>query len=288
MTQNIVISGVGLWTPESGISNEELVFAYNAWAEKYNAEHAEAIADGLLQSKPASSAEFIEKASGIAHRYVFCKEGILDIERMRPAINERGDDELSQQAEMAVNAARIALNEANKKPEDIDAVVVSCAYTQRAYPAIAIEVQNELGIEGFAFDMLAACSAATFALQRAYEMVSAGTANCVLIINPELTSPQINYCDRDSHFIFGDVATAAVVEKAETSSSNHCYGIVSTKAKTKFSNNIRSNFGHICHATDAEPFSADKLFHQEGRKVFKEVCPMAAQHIAEHIYGVYH
>jgi beta-ketodecanoyl-[acyl-carrier-protein] synthase len=184
---------------------------------------------------------------------------------------------------MAVKAARIAMQEANKTAADIGAVIVSCAYSQRSYPAIAIEVQNELGIEGFGFDMLVACSAATFGLQRAYEMVAAGTAKCALVINPELTSPQVNYCDRDSHFIFGDVATATVVEKADTCTAEHSYDVLSTKAVTSFSNNIRSNFGYITHATDADPYSADKLFHQSGRKVFKEVCPMAAQHIADHI-----
>lgn len=283
MTQNIVISGAGLWNPEHTISNEELVASYNAWAEKYNNEHADAIATGTEVEKPLSSAEFIAKASGIKNRFAFSKEGILDIERMRPYFAERSDEDLSQQAEMAVNAARIAMAEANKTAKDIDAVIVSCAYTQRAYPAIAIEVQKELGVEGFAFDMLVACSAATFALQRAYEMVAAGTAKCVLAINPELTSPQVNYCDRDSHFIFGDVATATVIEDAATVSSDHSYDILSTKAVTTFSNNIRSNFGFTSRASDTEPYAADKLFHQEGRKVFKEVCPMAAKHIGEHI-----
>lgn len=283
MSDNIVISGGGLWNPEHAISNEELVKAYNAWAKKYNDEHSVAIESGVEQAKPYSSAEFIAKASGIKSRFAFCKNGILDIDRMRPNFEERGDDDLSQQAEMAVNAARIAMAEAKKTGKDIDAVIVSCAYTQRSYPAIAIEVQKELDIEGFGFDMLVACSAATFALQRAYEMVAAGTAKCVLAINPELTSPQVNYCDRDSHFIFGDVATATIVEKAETCTAEHSYQIISTKAVTHFSNNIRSNFGYTSHATDADPYSADKLFHQEGRKVFKEVCPMAAKHIGEHI-----
>lgn len=283
MSDNIVISGGGLWNPEHAISNEELVEAYNAWAKKYNDEHSAAIESGVEQAKPYSSAEFIAKASGIKSRFAFCKDGILDIDRMRPNFEERGDDDLSQQAEMAVNAARIAMAEAKKTGKEIDAVIVSCAYTQRSYPAIAIEVQKELGIGGFGFDMLVACSAATFALQRAYEMVAAGTAKCVLAINPELTSPQVNYCDRDSHFIFGDVATATIIEKAETCTAEHSYQIISTKAVTHFSNNIRSNFGYTSRATDVDPYSADKLFHQEGRKVFKEVCPMAAKHIVEHI-----
>jgi beta-ketodecanoyl-[acyl-carrier-protein] synthase len=283
MTKSVVISGTGLWTPEHSISNEELVGAYNAYATQYNASHQAAIAAGELAEKPLSSAEFIEKASGIRSRYAYIKEGILDINRMRPRIPARADDELSDQAEMAVHAAKKALAAANKQASDFDAVIVSCAYTQRSYPALAIEVQQALGIVGFGFDMLVACSAATFALHRAYEMIAAGTAKGVLVINPELTSPQVNYCDRDSHFIFGDVATALVVEAAETAQSDNVFEILSTKAVTAYSNNIRSNFGYVSRATDSDPFADDMLFHQEGRKVFKEVCPMAAEHIIEHL-----
>ena len=60
--QQIVISGVGLWTPPHQISNEELVVSYNAFAHRYNAEHQTAIDSGELAPKPHSSAEFIEKA----------------------------------------------------------------------------------------------------------------------------------------------------------------------------------------------------------------------------------
>ncbi len=283
MTKKIVISGSGLWKPPHVITNEELVESYNAYATKYNQENASDIESGKLTEKPLSSADFIEKASGIKARYAYIKDGILDVDRMRPRIPERREDELSHQAEIALNAARIAMSEAKKEAKDIDAVIVSCAYTERYYPAIAIEVQNELGIEGFGFDMLVACSAATFALQRAYEMVSAGTARAVLVINPELTSPQVNYCDRDSHFIFGDISTATIIETADSCQSEHSYEILGTKAVTLFSNNIRSNFGYITNSTDADPYGPDKFFHQEGRSVFKEVCPMAARHITDQL-----
>tara|TARA_R110000868_G_scaffold95382_4_gene262442 strand:+ start:2549 stop:3673 length:1125 start_codon:yes stop_codon:yes gene_type:complete len=283
MTTSVVISGSGLWTPPHSISNEELVTAYNAYAEQYNAANQAAIDSGSINAKPLSSAEFIEKASGIRSRYTYIKDGILDINRMRPNIPARADDELSDQAEMAIHAAKKALLAANKTAADIDVVIVSCAYTQRSYPALAIEVQDALGIKGFGFDMLVACSAATFALHRAYEMIAAGTAKGVLVINPELTSPQVNYCDRDSHFIFGDVATALVVEAAETANAPHVFEILSTKAVTSYSNNIRSNFGYVSRANDSNPFAEDMLFHQEGRKVFKEVCPMAVEHISDHL-----
>jgi beta-ketodecanoyl-[acyl-carrier-protein] synthase len=279
----VVISGSGLWNPPFHITNEELVEVLNQNADRHNNENAEAIESGTVTALAKSDAAFIEKASGIKQRYVFDKEGILDINRMKPNIPVRPDDQLSQQAEMAVAAAKRALKDANKSANEIDAVIVSCAYTQRAYPAIAIEVQNELGIKGFGFDMLVACSAATFALQRAYEMIRSGTAKAVLVINPELVTPQLNFADRDSHFIFGDVATAMVIEDQSSSKSDQNFEIMGTKSVTSYSNNIRSNFGHLARATDIDAFATTNLFRQEGRKVFKEVCPMAAEHITSHL-----
>lgn len=285
---SVVISGAGLWTPEEYVTNEELVEAYNGWATRYNEEHAEEIASGTLSEKPLSSAEFIEKASGIKQRFTYSKEGICDVNRMRPVIPERAPEALSHQAEMALHAAREAMAAANKSAEDIDMVIVSCAYTQRAYPAIAIEVQAELGIQGFGFDMLVACSAATFALHRAYDAIAAGSSKCALVINPELTTPQIDFCDRDGHFIFGDVATAMILEKSETADAPHVYEILGNRAVTQYSNNIRSDFGYLSYADDSDPFGEGKLFRQNGRKVFKEVCPMAAEHLAVQVEDTGH
>lgn len=285
-SEGIVISGSGLWTPPSVITNAELVASYNAYVEKFNAEHAEEIAAGTMEEKLTSSERFIEKASGIKSRFVYAREGILDVDRMRPKFPERKEEELSNQAEIAVCAAREAMSAAGKTAADVDAVIVACAYTQRAYPAIAIEVQNELGIEGFGFDMLLACSAATFGLHRAHDSLVAGSAKCVLAVNPELVTPQVNFRDRDSHFIFGDVSTAVIMERAETCTSANSFDVLSTKALTRYSINIRSNFGHMSYANDVDPFGWDKLFHQSGRKVFEEVSPVAAKHMSDHLAGL--
>ncbi len=261
----LVISGSGLWVPEQSISTKELVESYNAYAPKYNKKNGEAIALGELEEKYLSSERFIEKASGIKNRFVYSKKGILDIEKMTPVISERTENQLSHQAEIGINAAKKAIKSAKKTNTDIDAVIVACAYTQRAYPAISIEIQEALGIDGFAFDMLGACSAATFGLHRAYDAITSGSAKCVLIINPELVTPQVDYCNRDTHFIFGDVGAAVIIESAETCTSKNNFEILGTKAMTQFSSNIRSNFGHITRATGADPYGADKLFHQAGR-----------------------
>ncbi|MEZ9539919.1 beta-ketoacyl-ACP synthase III [Shewanella sp. 10N.286.51.B8] len=275
----VVISGSGLYTPPHSISNEELVTSLNRYVDQYNSQHASLIANGELNALAHSSAEFIEKASGIKQRYVMVKEGILEPDIMMPLIKDRPSTELSMQAEMGIAAANKALEQAKLLASDIDLVIVACAYTQRSYPAIAIEIQQAMGTKGFAYDMLVACSSATFAIVNAINAVQSGTASRVLVINPEICSPQVNYRDRDSHFIFGDVATAVVVEKANNAHTEFAFNVLSSKCVTDYSNNIRSNFGHMNRCDPLNANSSDKLFHQQGRKVFKELLPMIYQHL---------
>ena len=283
--KQVVISGTGLFTPPNSISNEELVVAFNAYAEKFNAEHADAIAAGDMTAIEGSSAAFIEKASGIKSRYVMEKTGILDPERMTARIAERSDDELSLQAEICVAAARQAMDRAGRSAADIDMVLVACSNLQRAYPAMAVEVQDALGIDGYGFDMNVACSSATFGIQQAVASVQSGQARAVLVLNPEITSGHLNFRDRDSHFIFGDACTAIIIEAADTARGAHQFEILETRLKTKFSNNIRNNFGFMNRFDEAGIGQPDKLFRQQGRKVFKEVCPMAAEMIRETVTG---
>ena len=279
--KQVVISGTGLFTPPHSISNEELVVAFNAYAEQFNADNATAIGAGELAPIETSSAGFIEKASGIKSRYVMEKEGILDPARMTARIAEREDEALSLQAEMCVAAARDALARAGRTASDIDMVLVACSNMQRAYPAMAVEVQEALGIDGYGFDMNVACSSATFGIQTAMAAVQSGQARAALVLNPEITSGHLNFRDRDSHFIFGDACTAIVIEGADAAVGEHQFEILESKLKTKFSNNIRNNFGFMNRFDESGVGKADKLFRQQGRKVFKEVCPMAAEMIKD-------
>ena len=281
-TPNPVISATGLFTPTDSISNEELVESYNAWAERFNAANAAAIEAGEVQALTPSSAEFIEKASGIKARYVLSKAPILDPDVMCPRIPERPDTELSVLAEIAVKAATQALQRAGRSAADVDAVLCACSNMQRAYPAIAIEVQAALGIQGFAFDMNVACSSATFGIQTAADYIRAGNAKSVLVVSPEITSGHLNWRDRDSHFIFGDVATAILVESQEIAPEAH-WEILGTRLKTEFSNNIRNNFGFLNRTAPEAANQPDKLFRQEGRKVFREVVPMVSDMIVAHM-----
>jgi beta-ketodecanoyl-[acyl-carrier-protein] synthase len=260
-----------------------LVASFNEFVRRHNTAHAQAIADGNVAALQESSTEFVTKASGIENRYVMDKTGILDPDIMCPRIAERANDKISILAEMAVTAARDALKASDRTAADIDGVLVACSNLQRAYPAIAVEVQDALGIDGFAFDMNVACSSATFGLQAAADMIAAGHARAILVCNPEICSGHLNFRDRDSHFIFGDVATAFVVEPAANSVGANAWEIVSTRLKTKFSNNIRNNFGFLNRAAPEGIGTVDKLFVQEGRKVFKEVVPMVSELIVAHL-----
>ncbi|WP_337188374.1 beta-ketoacyl-ACP synthase III [Phenylobacterium sp.] len=285
-----VIAATGLYTPPNSLSNAELVETFNAYVERFNAAHADAISAGEVEALAPSSVEFIEKASGIKSRFVIDKSGLVDPERMAPNIAERSDDQLSVLAEIAVEAARQAIARWGKDASRIDAVICAASNMQRAYPAMAIEVQQALGIEGFAFDMNVACSSATFGVKTAADFIGSGSARAVLMVNPEICSGHLNFRDRDSHFIFGDVATAVIVERAEDAPSSGEGGgwdILGTRLKTRFSNNIRNNFGFLnrCAPEGEGPEGggkADKLFVQEGRKVFREVVPMVAEMIVEH------
>ncbi|MBI1359153.1 MAG: beta-ketoacyl-ACP synthase III [Alphaproteobacteria bacterium] len=273
-----VISSSGLFTPSESISNAELVASLNAWTDNWNAEHADEIKAGTLEAKQHSSVEFIEKASGIKSRYVIDRVGVLDPKIMAPRIPERPNEQISLLAEIAVAAAREAMNRAGREPKDIGAVICAASNMQRAYPAMAVEVQDAIGAQGFAFDMNVACSSATFGIQTGADFVRAGHAKSVLMVNPEICSGHLNFTDRDSHFIFGDVATAVLIE-AEEIAPKGAWSILGTHLKTQFSNNIRNNFGFLNRTAPEGIGKADKLFVQEGRKVFKEVVPMVSQMI---------
>ncbi|TMV09805.1 beta-ketoacyl-ACP synthase III [Ruegeria sediminis] len=277
------ITGTGVFTPENVITNAELVVAFNAYADKQNALNAEAIAAGRMEPMQHSSEEFIVKASGIENRYVMDKAGVLNPDIMHPTLRQRSDDEPGIMTEMAVDACKKALEQAGRRPEDVDLVICAASNHERAYPAVAIEIQQALGITGFGFDMNVACSSATFGIQAAADMVRSGSVRAALVVNPEICSGHLEWRDRDCHFIFGDVATATLIERIEDARGPH-FEILSTRCATEFSNNIRNNNGFLRRSRpDGVADRRDMQFMQNGRKVFKEVLPMVSQHIADHM-----
>lgn len=286
------ITGTGLYIPPYSISNEELVESFNQYVDNYNSQYASEIEAGTREALEPSSAEFIEKVSGIKSRYVMEKSGILDPNVMTPLIPARKlGEELSVMAEMGVDALQQALNEAGIEASDLDGIIVACSNLPRAYPALAIEIQDAIGmVGGFAYDMNVACSAATFGIAQAVGSIKGGLGTKIAVVNVEITTAHLNWRNRDSHFIFGDVATASIIEASDTPKG---FEIIDSKLFTQFSTNIKNEYGFLDKgeylAAEAELYGdlqdpiSDKLFLQNGRKVFREVCPKVSELISEHL-----
>lgn len=288
----ICITATGLYTPPFSISNDELVASFNQYVDNYNAKNAAAIEAGEKTALAHSSAEFIEKVSGIKSRYVMEKDGILNPDIMTPVIPARKlGEELSLMAEMGLDAVNQALANAGLEGKDLDGIIVACSNFQRTYPAIAIEIQQAIGmVGGFGFDMNVACSAATFGIAQAVGFMKAGMAKRLAMINIEITSAHLNWRNRDSHFIFGDVATATIIEDLATPKG---YEVLDCELFTQFSVNIKNELGFLDRAEylaadkpmyhDINDPITDKLFSQEGRKVFREVCPAVSSLISQQL-----
>lgn len=283
---DVVISGTGLFVPPARLTNDDLVRSYNDHVDRFNAENADDIAAGKVTAKDYSSAEFIKKASGIEARHVIELDGVLDLDRMRshfPADGHGDMEDPSLQAKMAIAAASDALKAAGIEAGDIDQVICSAAVLQRYFPSIGIEVQHFMGTKGSAFDMVMGCSSATYGLINGINAIKTGAADRVLMINPEIFSSMVNYQDRDSHFIFGDIAVAVVLERADLATAKDQWKVLGTKAETKLSHNIRSNYGPLTRLEEGAQNRDDMFFVQHGRKVFKELLPLVTDFIGDQL-----
>lgn len=269
--KRVIISGIGVTIPPETISNEELVESFNAWVERENALR-QASGQELLQK---SSADFIHHASGIRQRHVHTRDGILDIDRMTLRIAVRDDDALSVQAEFGASAARAALADAGVAAETVDLVICASSHLERLYPSIGIEIQQEIGAKGAAFDLSLGCSSAASGLHAAFNLVRAGAHKRALVVTPELITGHLNFRDRQTHFIFGDAATALLIEAVDDDAVvPGRFEVLDTRNWTQFSNNIRTNFSYLNRAAtdDASVIATEGLLiKQQGNRVFKDV-----------------
>ena len=202
-----------------------------------------------MEALSHSSSEFIEKASGIKTMYLYDKHNCLDPNRMKPKTRPELPDNTSILAEMGIESAKKAIANAGITVDDIDGIILGTSHSARNYPAIAIEIQEALGINGYAYDMLVGCSSTTFAISNAFSDIASGLASTILVINPELTSPGNDFKIRDSHFIFGDACVATIVQ-GNLDNPKDAFQIRDRELVTKFSNNIRSDFSYMNRTDD--------------------------------------
>ncbi|BDT66219.1 3-oxoacyl-[acyl-carrier-protein] synthase 3 [Comamonadaceae bacterium OS-1] len=120
-------------------------------------------------------------------------------------------------SDLAVHAARQALEAAGVQAQDIDLIIVATSTPDMVFPSAACIVQNKLGIHGCpAFDVQAVCSGFVYALTVADAMVRTGTARKALVIGAEVFSRILDFSDRTTCVLFGDGAGAVVLEASDT------------------------------------------------------------------------
>lgn len=281
MSTRTVLTGSGAHVPPHSVSNEELCATYNVWASRENERNAAAIAAGEVEPLRESSPSYIDKVSGIRARRFVDASGVLDPDRMFPDLPDRPDDQLSLQAELAKGAALRALESAGRHGEEIDLLIVGSSSLQRPYPAIAIELQRELGVRGFAYDISVGCASATYAIQLASEAIRTGSARRALVCAPEIPSAYSNFRNRDSHFILGDAAGAVVVERLEDAQQG--FEILATTAFSSYSGAVRNNGGFLNRGDIGRRDDPDKLFYQDGPRVFRDIVRLVPRFLRDQL-----
>ncbi len=192
-----------------------------------------------------TSDEWIRQRTGIAQRHI------------------AADGELT--SDLAVAAARVALDRAGVAADDIDLIVLATSTPDNTFPAAAVTVQEKLGMTtGAAFDVQAVCSGFVYALTTTDAMIRAGQAKKALVIGSETFSRILDWTDRATCVLFGDGAGAVVLGAEEQPGTPDDRGLLTA--------HLRSDGRHKLHLyVDGGPSSTGTVGHVRmvGREVFK-------------------
>ncbi len=173
-------------------------------------------------------------------------------------------------SDLALAAARKALEAADVAPETIDLIVLATATPDQTFPATSVTVQAELGINsGFAFDLQAVCSGFVYAMTTADAYLRGGLAKRALVIGAETFSRILDWNDRTTCVLFGDGAGAIVLEAQQGEGAPSDRGILSC--------HLRSDGRHKEKLyVDGGPSSTQTVgvLKMEGREVFKHAVSM--------------
>lgn len=133
----------------------------------------------------------------------------------RTGIKERRIVKEDNVVTLAEKACRKALEDAGKKPEEVELIIIATCTLEEFFPCCACQVQARLGaVNAAAFDVNAACSGFLFALATANAYLSTGLYKNALVVGSEVLSRLVDYEDRGSCILFGDGAGAVFVEPA--------------------------------------------------------------------------
>lgn len=199
----------------------------------------------------------------------------------RTGIKERRKEENGATSDMAAKAALDLLNSKNILPEEIDVIIVATVTPDMFFPATACLVQDKIGAKNaWGFDLSAACSGFLFALQTGAGLIEGGTYKKVLVIGADKMSTIINYKDRNTCLLFGDGASAVLLEPTEDlnygvkDSILHCDGTGADYLYMK-------GGGSLNPPTHETVDLGYHTLYQDGKTVFKEAVKGMADISAE-------
>ena len=180
-------------------------------------------------------------------------------------------------SDMAVAAAREALERAGKTIEDIDLILVATTTPDYTFPATASIVQNKLGSShGMAFDIQAVCTGFVFAVATADNYLTSGMAKCALVIGSDCMSRILDWQDRSTCVLFADGAGAIVLEAVESPGEPDDRGVLASTLRTD------GRHWHKLYVDGGVSRSGTAGFiHMEGREVFKHAVTMISDVVVD-------
>lgn len=217
------ILGSGSALPELIVSNDDL-------------------AERLAKDGIETSDEWINSRTGISQRYIA--------------------SESETTSSLATKAAKLALEDSNINPEEIDLIVLGTSTPDFIFPSTACLIQANLGIEhGAAFDVQAVCSGFLYALTVADNFIKTGSSKTALVIGADTLTKILDWKDRRTCVLFGDGAGAVVLKASDEP------GIIATQLNAMGSlNNILNTPGNIRHGE----IVGDPFLRMDGQAVFKQ------------------
>lgn len=181
-------------------------------------------------------------------------------------------------SDFCINAARMAIKNAQIKAEDIDFVIVATITPDNTFPATSAKVAKELGVRsGVAtMDVNAACSGFVYATQIADNMIRLGQVKNALVIGAETLSKIVDWTDRNTCVLFGDGAGAVVLKSAECEGKNSDTGVLATKIYAD-----ASQYDKLCSDGGVSLNQKAGFIHMDGKEVFKIAIPSLVQGVEE-------
>lgn len=223
---------------------------------------ARVVTNAELAARVETSDEWIRERTGITQRHI------------------AADDEKT--SDLAVVAAKAALENAGITADDLDLIIVATATPDQTFPATATRVQAILGMHrGFAFDVQAVCSGFVYALTVADNFIKAGQVKRALVIGAETFSRILDWNDRTTCVLFGDGAGAVVLEAETGEGTVEDRGILTTHLHS-------DGRHHDLLYVDGGPSStmSTGYLRMEGNKVFKHAVINLSEVIGESLQAV--